>query len=703
MWARIRETLADWSILIVAICLIAGGLFAAAHQAPAPTTMEQSTTQPPPGPAPTNVAKSQPPQRAPSATPSAPSQPSAQPPPASPAPSPAAPVAAAKQPSAPASHDHGTQTTAATAPPPAAASEKAPVATAAAATPGGGDAAAGRLVYRKCQACHSMDAGKNMLGPSLAGIRGRKAGAEPGYNYSAAMKQSGLVWDDKTLDAYLADPQKLVPGNKMPFPGLKTDHDRADIIAYLAASAQPAPAAPSSAGQPAPGATAQTTPAPASPGPQSAPGADITYIPDAKYTLRSGIAEGRMVYIGVGGAIDGKVNPVLTASEGQVVQVTLINGEGAEHDIVFPDQDAKSPRVTGKGASTTIAFRATKSGDFIYLCSVPGHQLAGMQGQFLVTPRPAPQTVVEADISREATDLPPPIGKREPQTVRVDLFSVEVEGRLAEGTTFGYWTFNGKVPGPFIRVRVGDTIDIHLKNSADSSMIHSVDFHATTGPGGGAAALQVDPGKEKSMTWKALVPGLYVYHCATPMVAEHIANGMYGLILVEPEGGLPPVDHEFYVMQGEIYTDIPHGQRGSAEFSVEKLLNERPEYFVLNGSVGALTKLHPLQAKVGETVPIFFGVGGPNYTSSFHVIGEIFDKVYTLGGAHTAPLEGIQTVTVPAGGAVIVDFKLEVPGNYTLVDHALSRMERGLVGILSVEGQPNPEIYNGQVMPGMGH
>ena len=371
-----------------------------------------------------------------------------------------------------------------------------------------------------------MDAGKNMLGPSLAGIMGRKAGAEPNYNYSAAMKQSGLVWDGKTLDAYLADPQKLIPGNKMPFPGLKTDHDRADVIAYLAAGAQPAPGTPSSAAQPAPGAIAQNPPAPAGQAPQSAPGANITYIPDSKYTLRSGIAEGRMVYIGVGGEIDGKVNPVLTASEGQVVQVTLINGEGAEHDIVFPDQDAKSPRVTGKGSSTTIAFRATKSGDFIYLCSVPGHQLAGMQGQFLVTPRPTPQTVVEADISREATDLSPPIGKRDPQTVRVDLFRVEIEGRLAEGTTFGYWTFNGKVPGPFIRVRIGDTIDIHLKNSADSSMIHSVDFHATTGPGGGAAALQVDPGKEKSMTWKALVPGLYVYHCATPMVAEHMANGI---------------------------------------------------------------------------------------------------------------------------------------------------------------------------------
>src|SRR5215472_5897853 len=568
------------------------------------------------------------------------------------------------------------------------------------ATPNAGDAGAGRLVFRKCQACHSIEPGKNLLGPSLSGIIGRKAGAEAGFNYSPAMKSADIVWNPETLDKYLTDPAKVVPGNKMPFPGLKTDHDRADVIAYLAGGGQP------------PVATAQRSPPPAgSPAPQPAPnqvaqdktGTDIGYIPDARYTLRSGIAEGRMAYIGQGGAIDGKVNPILTAVEGQVIQLTLINGEGTEHDIVFPDQNTTSPRVNGKGASTTIAFRADKSGDFVYFCSVPGHRLAGMQGQFLVTPRPPPQTVVEADISREPNDVPPPIGKRDPQTVRVDLLSVELEGRLAEGTTFGYWTFNGKVPGPLLRVRVGDTIDIHLKNSADSSMIHSVDFHAATGPGGGAAALQVDPGKEKSMTWKALVPGLYVYHCATPMVAEHIANCMYGMILVEPEGGLPPTDHEFYVMQGEIYTDVPYGQHGSAEFSVEKLLNERPEYFVFNGAVGALTKLHPLKAKVGENVRIFFGVGGPNYTSSFHVIGEIFDKVYLLGGTHTAPLEGIQTVTVPAGGAVVVDFKLEVPGNYTLVDHALSRMERGLVGILSVEGPPNPEIFNGQVMPGMGH
>jgi nitrite reductase (NO-forming) len=569
----------------------------------------------------------------------------------------------------------------------------------------GGDPEAGRLVYRKCQACHSLEPGKNTLGPSLAGIFGKKAAEVPSFNYSPALKASNIVWDTAALDAYLLDPQKMVPGNKMPFPGLKTEYERKDVIAYLAASSpqvaqrpQPPAASPATAPPPAPSAGAPAQAPTAQPARPS-----VSYIPDVRYTLRSGIAEGRMVFLGVGGMIDGQVNPLLSAAEGQVVQVTLINGEGAEHDIVFPEQDAKSPRITGRGSSTTVVFRATRAGDFTYICSVPGHQLAGMQGQFVVTPRPSPQVVVEADISQKATDVPPPVGDRPPQTVRVDLVTVELEGRLDEGTTFGYWTFNGRVPGPMLRVRVGDTLDVHVKNSGDSSMIHSVDFHAATGPGGGAAATQVDPGHEKSFKFKALVPGLYVYHCATPMVAHHIANGMYGLILVEPEGGLPPVDREFYVMQGEIYTEAAFGQRGSQEFSVEKLLNERPEYFVFNGSVGALSKLHPMQAKVGETVRIYFGVGGPNYTSSFHVIGEIFDRVYNLGDVLSPPARGIQTVTVPAGGATIVDFKLDVPGNYILVDHALSRAERGLVGILQVEGPPNPEIFAGKVEPGAGH
>jgi nitrite reductase (NO-forming) len=558
-----------------------------------------------------------------------------------------------------------------------------------------GDPVAGRQVYKKCQVCHSLEPGKNTLGPSLAGVMGKKAGEVPNYNYSPALKGSNIVWDVAALDAYLLDPQKTVPGNKMPFPGLKTENERKDVISYLAAVSTPAGAP--AAAHPSPPPSLAAAP------PRPTDQRSVSYIPDARFTLRSGIAEGRMVFLGVGGAIDGQVNPILSAAEGQVVQVTLINGEGAEHDIVFPAQHARSPRITGKGASTTIAFRAGEAGDFTYICSVPGHELAGMRGQLVITPRPPAQVVVEADISQLANAVPPPLGNRLPQTVRVDLLAVELEGRLAEGTTFGYWTFNGKVPGPMLRVRVGDTLDVHVKNSADSSMIHSVDFHAATGPGGGAAASQVNPGGEKSFKFKALVPGLYVYHCATPMVAHHIANGMYGLILVEPDGGLPPVDREFYVMQGEIYTEAAFGQRGSQEFSVEKLLNERPEYFVFNGSVGALSKLHPMQAKVGETVRIYFGVGGPNYTSSFHVIGEIFDRVYSLADLISPPARGIQTVTVPAGGAAVVEFKLDVPGNYILVDHALSRAERGLIGILQVEGSPNPEIFEGKVDEGSGH
>jgi nitrite reductase (NO-forming) len=370
---------------------------------------------------------------------------------------------------------------------------------------------------------------------------------------------------------------------------------------------------------------------------------------------------------------------------------------------VFPDFNAGSPRIVGRGTSTVMVFRATKSGDFIYYCSVAGHRQAGMEGQFLVSPRPAEQVVVEADIGHLPTDVPPPIGKRDPQTIRVDLLAVELEARLSEGTTYGFWTFNGRVPGPMLRARVGDTLDVHVTNSKDSAYIHSVDFHAATGPGGGAASTQVDPGHTKSFKFKALVPGLYVYHCATPMVAHHIANGMYGLILIEPAEGLPPVDHEFYVMQGEIYTQDSFGQRGRQEFSVEKLLNERPEYFVFNGSVGALSKLHPLKAKVGETVRIYFGVGGPNFTSSFHVIGEIFDRVYSFADLQSPPLRGVQTITVPPGGAAVVEFKVDVPGNYILVDHALSRAERGLVGILQVAGPPNPEIYDGKVEEGSGH
>jgi nitrite reductase (NO-forming) len=308
-----------------------------------------------------------------------------------------------------------------------------------------------------------------------------------------------------------------------------------------------------------------------------------------------------------------------------------------------------------------------------------------------------------ADIVRDPSDLPAPLAAREPTTVVVNLEAIEVEGQLADGTTFTYWTFNGVVPGPFVRVRIGDTIEVHMKNSTTSTMNHSVDFHAVTGPGGGAVMTQTEPGKETMFTAKAINPGLFVYHCASPMVANHISNGMYGLILVEPEGGLPPVDREFYVMQGDIYTTGAFGDQGKQTTDITKLLNEDPEYVVFNGAVGALTTQKPLKAKVGETVRLFFGVGGPNLTSSFHVIGEIFDKVYDQASLTAAPLTDVQTTLVPPGGATVVEFHLEVPGRYILVDHALSRLQRGLAGFLLVEGPDNLEIFNGTPVPGAGH
>ena len=413
------------------------------------------------------------------------------------------------------------------------------------------------------------------------------------------------------------------------------------------------------------------------------------------FTLRTGVAEGRMVYLGVGGDINGAVNPPLIVHEGETVQINLINGEGAEHDIVIDQYGARSSRVVGKGASSAVTFTASKTGEFFYYCSAPGHREAGMQGHIQVVPGARTAAVATAaDVTRDPTDLPPPIGARAPQIVRVDLRTVEVQGQLADKTTYNFWTFNGKVPGPMLRVRVGDTVEVHLKNDENSVMTHSVDFHAATGPGGGAEFTQTDPGAEKIVTFKALTPGLFVYHCATPSVPQHITNGMYGMILVEPEGGLPQVDREFYIMQGEIYTAQPFGAQGNQEMDYEKLISERPEYFIFNGAVGALTKTHPLRSSVGETVRIYFGVGGPNFTSSFHVIGEIFDHVYQSGGLSSPPLAGVQTVTVPPGGSTVVDLKIQRAGRYTIVDHALSRIERGLAGFLIVDGPLDDAIMH---------
>jgi nitrite reductase (NO-forming) len=452
--------------------------------------------------------------------------------------------------------------------------------------------------------------------------------------------------------------------------------------------------------------SAQAKPPAQAPAPKvskQSPAAD--YTPTVRFQLRTELAQGKLAFVGVGGDIEGVVNPTLRVAEGAIVQVGLVNGDGIEHDVAFPDFKAATDRINRKGASSVTVFRAGKAGEFEYFCTLPGHRAAGMFGKLVVGGAKPAVVALPPSVSivRDPADVAGPLGAGGPRTMKVDLEAVELVGKLANETTYTYWTFNSKVPGPFIRVRLGDTVELVFKNRSDSRMIHSIDLHAVTGPGGGAMATQTPPGETKSFRFKALNPGLYVYHCATPMVANHISSGMYGLILVEPPGGLPPVDREFYVMQGELYTDRPFGQRGHDEFSVDKLLAERAEYFVFNGAVGALTAEHPMKARVGETVRIFFGVGGPNATSSFHLIGEIFDRVYGQAAIGSPVATNVQTTSVPAGGATIVEFKLEVPGRYILVDHALSRLERGLAGFLIVEGPEAPDIFHGDSASSAGH
>ncbi len=432
--------------------------------------------------------------------------------------------------------------------------------------------------------------------------------------------------------------------------------------------------------------------------------ADVTPVADVTFSLRTEISNGQLVFVGNGGAIKDQINPDLKVPEGSVVAITVVNGDGAMHDIAVPAFNAQSDQLVGEGSATTIVFRVAKAGVFEYVCTIPGHKAAGMFGKLIVGDvKEVVSTAV--DVAKDPYQVGKPVGDRAAQHVNYDLLTTEVEGQLSDGSTYRYWTFDNTVPGPLLRIRQGDTVTINLKNAEDSINIHSVDFHAVTGPGGGAAVTQVAPGQTKSFTFKALHPGLFVYHCATPMIAQHISNGMYGMILVEPEGGLPTVDREFYVMQGELYTAQKHGSSGLQEFSVEKLLDERPEHLMFNGSMNALTKTFDMQADVGETVRMFFGVGGPNLISSFHLIGEVFDRVYDMASFTSPPLTDVQTTMVPPGGATMVEFKVDYPGRYLLVDHALSRAEKGLIGFLNVKGDADPTIFrtNEEIDPASGH
>jgi nitrite reductase (NO-forming) len=299
---------------------------------------------------------------------------------------------------------------------------------------------------------------------------------------------------------------------------------------------------------------------------------------------------------------------------------------------------------------------------------------------------------VETAVLGSAPNVPAPITRKYATRVIVNLETVEKTMCLADSVDYTFWTFGGNVPGNFIRVREGDLVELHLKNAHHNSVPHNIDLHAVTGPGGGAAATLTMPGGESVLSFRAINPGLFLYHCAVSPVPMHISNGMYGLILVEPREGLPKVDREFYVMQSEFY--VKPGEKGKpATLDMQKGIDEKPSYVVFNGSVGAIAGDHALQAKAGESIRLFVGNGGPNLVSSFHVIGEVFDNVYGEGGSRVSQ-QNVQTTLVPAGGAAIVEFRAEKPGTLVLVDHSIFRaFNKGALGMINVTGEDNPEIY----------
>lgn len=298
-----------------------------------------------------------------------------------------------------------------------------------------------------------------------------------------------------------------------------------------------------------------------------------------------------------------------------------------------------------------------------------------------------------------APNVPPPITRRTPAIVDLDLTATRKVMEVAPGATYEFWTFNDHAPGPFIRTRVGDTLHLRLTNSDSMGMPHSIDFHAVTGPGGGMMADMTSTDTPGEAWFKLLEPGLYLYHCGTPPVMDHLANGMYGLILVEPENGLPKVDHEFYVMQSEVYAEPKGDGSDRYVFSHQDGADERPRWVVFNGAAGSMIGQGQLQAKTDESVRLFVGNAGPNLVSSFHMMGTIFQNVYRDGDLVDAPAHGVQTTMIPAGGAAVVEFTQIVPGDYTFVDHSIFRVEKGAAGTLTITGKARPDIFMGMDDP----
>ncbi len=312
---------------------------------------------------------------------------------------------------------------------------------------------------------------------------------------------------------------------------------------------------------------------------------------------------------------------------------------------------------------------------------------------------PAAKSVDVDQIARDPTDIPDPVDWNEPRTHDVTIQTQKVTAEIEPGVTFDYMTFEGQVPGPMLRVRRGDTVNLTFDVPEDMNVaMHNMDFHAVYGPGGGADATTIAPDDDPTqIQFRAEYPGVFIYHCAVPAMDMHISSGMFGSILVEPEEGLPEVDNEFYLGQHEIYTTGEVGQQGHHGFDHDAMKREEPTYVVFNGQAYGFTEdaAGPMTANTGETARVYFANGGPNLLSSWHPIGNVWSNLYRSGDLLSEPANNVETTPVPPGTTTAGEMEFPVPGPVKIVDHALSRVvHRGALGIIDVDGPENPDIYN---------
>jgi nitrite reductase (NO-forming) len=316
-----------------------------------------------------------------------------------------------------------------------------------------------------------------------------------------------------------------------------------------------------------------------------------------------------------------------------------------------------------------------------------------------------PDTIPPADVSHGEAPIgphaaePPPVSAVLPPAERTRLHRLRLEMSHATvtvtpGVTYAAWTFGGAVPGPALRVRQGDTVDFTLVNKAN--IPHSMDFHAAEiAPS--KYYVNVMPGDSLHYRWVARVPGSFMYHCGTAPVAMHIANGMYGALIVDPARARPAAK-EFVLVQSEFYLTAKPGQDGTHALDWERLLAVAPDHVVFNGRASQYAT-HPINVQPNELIRLYVVNAGPNRISSFHVVGGIFERVYD-DATQTSPLTGVQTVNVPVGGGAIFEMRLREPGDYPFVTHAFADATKGGVGVLRVLA---PGETPGQQQAGMRH